>query len=122
MTGDIATRYEESRQVVGNKQKALLDDRAHNKMLSYLGKTDRAKFLDLWKEVKGQKSKEARLVKQIDVIDYIIQICLYSKEFDKKRFEEFFLTAEKKLTDPDLIYLYDKIRRRMYGNNKLAAV
>ncbi|MGD0728794.1 MAG: HD domain-containing protein [Candidatus Micrarchaeaceae archaeon] len=119
ITGDIATRYKESLQVVSNKKKHEIEHKNHLRMLSYLGKKDRGEFTKLWKELNDQSSKEARLVKQIDALDYIIQLYLYSKENDKKKFETFFLTAKMKVSDPDLLYILNKIQKMIYGNKKI---
>lgn len=109
-TGDIASRHDEKLQIMSNKEKNKLEHKNHLKMLSYLGKTERVEFVKLWKELKDQSSKEAKLVKQIDALDYIIQIALYSKEIDRSKFDNFFLTAHKRISDPNLRYILNKVK------------
>ncbi len=114
ITGDIATRAQEKNQVVSNKEKNRLENQDTIKMFSYLGNKDKKTFLKLWKEMKEQKSKESRLVKQIDALDYIIQTIPYSKLVkDNKIFQEFFLTAEKRVHNPEILYLYNKIKKQI---------
>lgn len=119
ISGDIATRHREELQETSNVEKAKVEHKSHMKMLSHLQRKDRGEFTKIWKELKNQSSEEAKLVKQIDALDYIIQIALYSKEVDKKRFETFFLTARKKISNPDLLYIFDKVKKTVYGNKKI---
>lgn len=114
VTGDIATRPNEKDQTHNNKEKHKLEHNNTLKLLSVLDKTDKGMFMKLWKEMQEQKSKEAKLVKEIDALDYIIQTISYSKFVkNPERFREFFITANKRISTPEVVYLFDKIKRQI---------
>jgi putative hydrolase of HD superfamily len=112
ITGDIATRPNEEDQKVTNNEKKRLEHTDTIALLSCLPKNE-AKFIrELWDEYDAQETKEAKLVSQIDKLDYIIQAIVYSKKLrGKKKFEEFFITAERKIKDPELFYLFERAKK-----------
>ena len=115
ITGDIATRAKEEDQKVTSSEKKRLGHIDTMKILSYLPKNE-AKFVcGLWNEYEAQETKEARLVGQIDKLDYIIQAIVYSKKVrDKRKFEDFFVTAERKIKDPELLYIFERAKKIIF--------
>ena len=118
LTGDIATKPMESLQRVSNKVKHMMENKNHLKMISYLPPGERKRFISLWNELESRGSDEAKLVKEVDTLDYIIQIALYSKE-GRKNFKSFFVTARQKIHDRDLLYILDKVEKQVYGKVSL---
>ncbi|MGA3020402.1 MAG: HD domain-containing protein [Candidatus Micrarchaeales archaeon] len=112
ITGDIATRAKEEDQKVTNNEKKRLGHIDTMTILSYLPKNEARSVHELWNEYEAQKTKEAKLVDQIDKLDYIIQAIVYSKKVkDKKKFKDFFITAERKIKDPELLYIYERAKK-----------
>jgi len=113
ITGDIPTTS------ISRKEKRRLAQRDTLKMLSHLDKTDQKALLSLWKEMSAQKSPEAKLVRQIDALDYIIQTVPYSKLVKNNQiFDDFFLTARERIHTPELLYMYNKIKRQILEKSK----
>jgi putative hydrolase of HD superfamily len=119
ITGDIATRANEQDQTVNNIDKARLE---HTNMLIMLGNLDdiaHAHLKDMWAELKAKETKEAQLVDQVDKLDYILQLVPYHKYMEADSYvEQFFETAGRTITIPELRYIYDKIRTEVYSKRK----
>ncbi len=115
ITSDIATRVDERQQVVSNKVKAMLEEKNTLKILKKLDKSTNSELKAIWNEFKAGKSKEAQLVYEIDKLDYVIQLILYHKQIKSDAdLESFFETARRRLTIPELLYIYDKVRKQVY--------
>ncbi|MDE1846187.1 MAG: HD family hydrolase [Candidatus Micrarchaeota archaeon] len=120
ITGDIPSRADEKMQKVSSQMKKRLGNKSTIKMLSYLDDFNSKEFIRLWKELEEEKTQEAKLVKQIDKLDYIMQISIYSKQIKSdKKFEEFFISAAKKIHSPELRYLFDKIKKKAFAERKI---
>ena len=116
ITGDIATRAKEYLQKVNNTDKAIIENSNTLKMLSYLDKSSEFYLKKIWKEFKARKSKEAKLVGQVDKLDYIIQLISYHKYIKKDAdVEEFFENAARQITIPELLYIYNKVKKQVYN-------
>ena len=113
ITGDIATRLDKRKQKVPDAAKKRLQRRSELKMLSYLGASDRKHLRKLLDELHECKSREARLVKQVDKLEWVIQLVAYHKHMKKERVEEFILNAERKVDLPELRYIIEKVRRQV---------
>lgn len=118
LTGDIATKPRENLQKVSNKVKHIMENKNHLKMLSYLPPTDRKRFESLWKELSKKESDESKLVKQVDALDYIIQILLYSREKNRNFFRPFFITARQRIYDKNLLYILNKVEKQVYAKRR----
>ena len=115
ITGDIATRYDKRKQAVQSREKSLMERRNELKMLLPLSASDRKMFKSFMGALYLAKTKEARLVKQVDKLDYVIQLINYSKFMKSdERVNELFLTAESMMDIPEVVYLYNKVKRTIY--------
>jgi len=116
ITGDIATRADPSMQAMPPKLKRITERKNELKLVSNLDKRGKTLLKRLLDELYTQHTKEAKLVKQIDKLDYIIQIMLYSKNIrSDERVEEFFKTAGQKIDIPEVRYIYEGIRKEVYA-------
>ncbi len=111
-TGDIASRFDERNQIFDNKTKAKLENKNMLKVISVLESDIKKEFLQLWKELIEQKSKESILVKQLDSLDYSI-MTLHYKDRSEEHLTEFLKTAEVSITLPELKELLEEIKRQM---------
>jgi len=69
--------------------------------------------VELWKEFNGQETREAKIVKQLDKLEMVIQALEYEKEgYPSEWFDEFWENAEKYLKgqelEPFFIFLRNK--------------
>ncbi|MCL5434219.1 MAG: hypothetical protein M1559_00695, partial [Candidatus Marsarchaeota archaeon] len=56
-----------------------------------------------------------KLVKQVDKLDYIVQMMLYSKKIKSdKTVEEFFDTAGSRIDIKEVRYIYEKVKSKVY--------
>ena len=77
---------------ISKQEKDSRENEAMEKILSKLPKKLRTEYFKLWKELQGEKSKEAKLVKKVDKLDMKLQALFYSKEFrERKRLLKEFL-------------------------------
>ncbi|EET90570.1 MAG: HD domain-containing protein [Candidatus Micrarchaeales archaeon] len=122
ITGDIATRYDKSLMAVLPEIKRKRERRNELKLASILtggGKTALREILD---EYHAQRTAEAKLVKQVDKLDYIIQMVLYSKRIKSdETVKEFFKTAGRVINLPEVRYIYEKVQRRVYMERGMRA-
>ncbi|VVB76628.1 5'-deoxynucleotidase YfbR [uncultured archaeon] len=116
--GDIATRADEKNQTVNNFDKKALENKGMNEMKSLLDEESASRLCALWEELEMEKSQEARLVKQIDKLDYVLQLVAYSQELSDAAADEFLETAGKKITIPEVRYIYDKIKATLSDMRK----
>lgn len=73
------------------------------KVLSELPKNLEKKYLEIWEEFHENKTEEAKLVNNIDKIEFVIQAMEYEKDGqDKKKFEHLWKLMKKKFEDSDL--------------------
>ena len=73
------------------------------KVLSKLPKNLEAKYMEIWKEFHENKSEEAKLVKNIDKLEFVIQAMEYEKDgYDKEKFEHLWKLMKKKFENSDL--------------------
>jgi putative hydrolases of HD superfamily len=113
--GDIASKEDEADQVMSNAAKKKLENNSMLEILSVLDAETRNHLRGLWTELEENKSDEARLVKQVDKLDYVLLLAAYSKYLDDKAVDGFFATAGKAIDIPEIRYLFDKMKREVYS-------
>ncbi len=115
ITGDIATRYDKSLMTVPPEIKRKMERRNELSLAAILtggGKTALREVLD---EYHAQRTAEAKLVKQVDKLDYIVQMMLYGKKIKSdKTVEEFFDTAGSRIDIKEVRYIYEKVKSKVY--------
>jgi 5'-deoxynucleotidase len=115
ITGDIATRYDKSLQTVPPLIKMKLGRQSELKLAAILNKREKNALRAVLDEYHTQRTKEAKLVKQVDKLDYIVQIMLYHKRIKSdERVEEFFKTANSRIDIPEVRYIFEKIKEKVY--------
>lgn len=120
LTGDIATRFNESDQVMPPKLKKITERRNELKLCALLSGKERKRVRSLLDELYAQHSKEAKLVKQADKLDYLIQLELYNDRLkDDERAKEFFKTADWRIDMPEVRYLYEKVKAGVFKHRNM---
>lgn len=110
--GDIASRLKESDQLYSNQEKVELERKALKKMVKDLKDKSLAKELvDLWEEMEKGESKEAKLVKQLDKLECVLQTFEYEKQGrNGMNLQEFYDFAEERVFDKELMGVIKKIK------------
>jgi len=95
--GDLV--WERGRRVIGSQKQKHSDEL---KAIKYIfDSKNYQEYINLWQEFEEQKTLEARLLKQIDKLEMVIQTQEYEQE-GSKNLEEFWQNAEKYLKDSEL--------------------
>ena len=66
----------------------------------------------LWEEYESQKSKEAKLLKQIDKLEMVIQALEYENPRNPNHLKEFWENAKKHITEPILLNIFKELCKR----------
>jgi len=117
-TGDIATRFNESDQVIDNSSKKKIEEENTAKILALLPKEDGEYLHEVAKEYLLGESAEAKLVHQADTLDYILLLRAYSARMKPGMKEEFMLTAGRKIDTEEFKYLYEKVCVELANDKK----
>jgi putative hydrolase of HD superfamily len=120
VVGDVATRVDPDRQSMGMEEK---ERREREAIEDLLGPFD-GDLRDLWEEYEARDSPDARFVKDADLVDMCLQALHYEREgrydpdAENDEFEafddldEFFATAEPRLSTEVGRRLFEEIRER----------
>ncbi len=107
LIGDYTKHEKEKmgREIVKKERRAI------KKILSFLPKNLKDKYEKLWREFDEGKTKEAKLVKEIDKLEMAIQAHEYLKQgYRKEKLKEFFEDAETKIKDKFLRKILKEIK------------
>ena len=75
---------------------------AIRELASKLPPKSRASYLRLWTDLKTTRSKEARLVHQLDKVEMAFQANVYGKRTGQRKMRDFYDSASKETNDPAL--------------------
>src|SRR5437899_12749344 len=75
---------------------------AIRELLSKLPSKSRASYLKLWTDLKERRSKEARLVHQLDKVEMAFQAHKYGKRTGQKKMRDIYESATKQIDNPIL--------------------
>jgi putative hydrolase of HD superfamily len=101
--GDVATRIKEELQQMPNKEKEAREEMAMQEMLLHLYEKNAREIRQLWNEFNARKTKEARLLYELDRLEAILQAAEYEKRGDfKASLQEFFDYANGRLKNREL--------------------
>lgn len=97
--GDLTPRDKENR---GARRVEADRERAIGKLLSKLPAKSRSEYLRLWIDLRERRSREARLVHQIDKVEMAFQAREYSRQTGQRKMGDFYDSASKEIDDPTL--------------------
>lgn len=72
------------------------------------------KYIHLWKEYEEGRSPEAKLIKQIDLLEAAFQSVIYRVQYNNKNTEDFIPWTKKRLKDKRLLALLDEMEKLMF--------
>lgn len=92
---------------MGESELRNVEDKAIKRVFSALPESLREKYIRLSLEFQRQETAEAKLVKQIDLLEMLIQAAEYEEEgYDREKLQTFWSHAEETLEDTDLKRLF----------------
>lgn len=98
--GDI--KWESGKKVIGSRKKKHIDEeKAITQM--FADNPNFQEYIQLWQEFNCQETREAKVVKQLDKLEMVIQALEYEREgYPSEWFDEFWENAEKYLKNQEL--------------------
>ncbi|MCE9617914.1 MAG: HD domain-containing protein [Nitrosarchaeum sp.] len=104
ITGDMIPEQ------ISKEEKIILENRVIKKILNDLPSVLQKQYSILWEEYQSNKSKEARIVHQLDRLEMALQAKIYSNEgYSKEKLNSFFNSARNEIKDPKLLELFRNI-------------
>jgi len=97
---------------LGEEKKEQREKESFDKIISLLPREVREKYLGIVKELMNKESEEAKLVKQIDNLEMIMQALEYEKEgYSKERLDAFWRFHKKDFKDKDFLNLFELLEK-----------
>lgn len=93
---------------VSKKEKSDIEEKGIRKMFANFQEGE--EYLELWKEFEGNKTEEAKFVKQIDQLEKAMQSAVYAKQYGKN-LDEFVESARVRITDEKLIEFLEELKK-----------
>ncbi len=101
LCGDTAARIKEEQQQESNKKKHRREQKALEEILRSLDSKTAKGIFSLWHEFEQRKSKEAKLVYELDRLEAIFQAIEYERKGNfSASLQEFFDYADARLRNP----------------------
>lgn len=80
--------------------------------MSFLPKSLQEKYFEILKEHHENKTEEAKIFKQIDRLEMVMQALEYEKDgYDKNKLDEFWSYVEKSIDDSDLKKIFEIMKK-----------
>ncbi|MEM5872154.1 MAG: HD domain-containing protein [Candidatus Aenigmatarchaeota archaeon] len=106
-SGDIPSKPFSDIKYEENKRKK--EEEGLKKLLKFLPEEFREEIFSLWKEFEDAKTKEARLVKDLDKLEMCLQALDYAKSEYKKELSEFFEDGKNNIRTKEIREIFNKI-------------
>jgi putative hydrolase of HD superfamily len=100
ITGDL-TPQDRSRR--GSTRVQRDREQAIRELVTKLPVKSRASYLKLWTDLRERRSKEARLVHQLDKLEMAFQANAYGKRTGQRKMRDFYESATRETKDPTLM-------------------
>ncbi len=116
--GDIATRPKEADQIMNNSDRKKLEYENARRVLSALDAESHDDLWKLWVEAREITTKEARLVEEVDKLDYVFMLVPYSRYLSTEAVEEFLGTGDRVVKIPELRHIYEGLRKKVLDSRR----
>ncbi len=87
---------------LGLKRVQKDQDRAVRELILKLPAKSRASYIKLWTDLRERRSKEARLVHQLDKVEMAFQANVYGKRTGQRKMRDFYESASSEIDDSAL--------------------
>ncbi|MBN2067306.1 MAG: HD domain-containing protein, partial [Candidatus Diapherotrites archaeon] len=110
--GDIASRAKEQDQAVSNKEKHRIEEKALDEILKELDKETGKEISGLWHDLEERKSREAKLVSELDRLEAIFQAVEYEKSGNfEVSLQEFYDYADARVKSKNLREIFEALMK-----------
>jgi 5'-deoxynucleotidase YfbR-like HD superfamily hydrolase len=119
--GDIPDIVRDEDRTVPVAKKKELEAKGMKKMLALLPEETSNEMRVLWKEFDERKTKEAKLVRDLDKLDMCMQALQYAKKHGSAKFAEFFEDGKLNIKTQEIKAVFGKIHseyRALSGKNR----
>jgi len=117
--GDVAIRIREDLQEISNKEKQEREIKALEETLKFLDKGLAKEVRELWHDFEFRKTREARLVYELDRLEAIFQAQEYEARGNfKASLQEFFDYRDDRLENRELIGLFSILMKERENEGK----
>jgi putative hydrolases of HD superfamily len=99
ITGDLTPR---DKARLGPTRVRKAREAAIRELVSRLPAKSRPSYLKLWTDIRKTRSKEARLVHQLDKVEMAFQANAYGKKTGQRKMRDFYDSASEETNDPAL--------------------
>ncbi len=116
--GDLVldySRYDFATKGLSFKEKKRKEFEAFSELKKILGKKNSKEFEKTWKEFDGQKTRDAKIAKELDVLEMLLQAAEYekNKNFKKPVWEVWIAENKKKIKNPVLKKMLKELEEKM---------
>ncbi|MAG22024.1 MAG: hypothetical protein CL943_01785 [Candidatus Diapherotrites archaeon] len=113
IAGDTVTRIREELQKIPNHEKREKEEKALGELCEMLDEDNAKDLKERWFEFEEKKSKEARLVYELDRLEAIFQALEYEREGNfKVSLQEFYDYADARLKTPELRQVFKELMEK----------
>jgi putative hydrolases of HD superfamily len=113
ITGDLTPR---DKRKLGNHEVLRRKNLARGRILGLLPERGRSEWTRLWIDLRLGRSKEARLVKDLDQLEMVMQANSYSRQkagkFVGTSIQEFYNSALRRVRNPELRKVVERIAKK----------
>ena len=107
ITGDFTPNQ------ISKDEKIILETKTFQKIIINLPGNLQNQYQNIWDEYQENSSKESKFVHQVDKLEMVLQAKIYSKQYGStKDVLSFYDSAEKELSDPNLLKLFKELTDR----------
>ncbi len=100
------------KQQIGEVEVKRREEAAIREVFSVLPESLRRQYIAIMDEYRLQKTEEARLVRQVDLVEMVMQALEYEREgYSKTKLGSFWGNVEDKLIDSDLMWIFEILRK-----------
>ena len=110
MTGDIVSEHGLEIDLQGREKKVIIEGNEIKKISSLIPHGSEMNIL--WKEYEDKKTREARILKQLDKLEMTMQALEYENPRNPNHLKEFWENAKKYINHPLILNLFKELCRR----------
>jgi putative hydrolases of HD superfamily len=114
--GDLVTEGRDKKDMP-KKQKQALEKKAIRKV--FAGIPEGREYVKLWEEFESGKTREARIMQEIDKLEMVMQALEYEQDgHSGKKLDPFWETTREKIKNPDMLKLFNILEKRRPKHKK----
>lgn len=113
LVGDIVSEEADKDLPEVKEEKFNLESDAIRKLFKSVKDND--KYVKLWEEFEKQETKEARILRELDKFEMVLQALEYERDYNPENFESFWINAKKNIKNPIIKSWLEELESRRDG-------